>query len=396
LEADLTSLEPSGNADAFVIDTTPGSWLHQIANRVHLSGIRLYLGAALLTYIPLMLSALIGPAHPLYPSLGIKLPFLRDFNVAFMLLVSFPALVVFTLKDQDFLAAALRRVQVDGVLTLSAESAEFLASTWDRRFRLINRVAYIAGLMTGIVVVAGNYVAYVPARVGFWIAVNDHLQFCGYVFLLWIFVLYALIPIYAIRTFGISLFLRSLVRHAEQLHMLPFHPDRCGGLRPVGRLGLRNQYLLTVFALNIGTLVAVSEMYLEVPRPLYWLIAAAVVAYIILGPLIFMGPLLSFRAGMLRTKIELMSDVAQRLRVELRRLREHLPSGSITKEDEELIDRLRKVGAVIDELPVWPFDAGTLRKFLTAYVVPLAGALVGGAGAPTLKAFFSFLKNHIH
>jgi hypothetical protein len=30
---------------------------------------------------------------------------------------------------------------------------------------------------------------------------------------------------------------------------------------------------------------------------------------------------------------------------------------------------------VIDELPVWPFDAGTLRRFVTAYVIPLAAAI---------------------
>lgn len=387
---DLTDDSSADDGEPFVIDTTPGSWLHHFGNLGQLSAVRLYVSAALLTYVPLMLSALVGPAHPFHPSLGVKLPFFRDCNVAFMLLVSFPALVVFTLRDQAILAAALLRVQRDGVLTLRRESAELLAAEWSRKFKVINHVAYAIGLLTGIIIVIGNYAAYVPARVGFWIAVNGHLQLCGYGFLACIFALYTLIPIYAIRTFGISMFLRSLVRHAEQLHMLPFHPDRCGGLRPVGRLGLRNQYLLTVFALNIGTLVAMSEIYLQVPRPLYWLIAAAVVAYIILGPLIFMGPLLSFRAGMLRTKTELMSEVAQRLRVELGRLRRHLPSGEITKEDEELIERLRKVGAVIDELPVWPFDAGTLRKFLTAYVVPLAGALIGSAGYATLQKVISF------
>ena len=30
---------------------------------------------------------------------------------------------------------------------------------------------------------------------------------------------------------------------------------------------------------------------------------------------------------------------------------------------------------MIDSLPVWPFDAGTLRRFLTAYVLPVAGAI---------------------
>ena len=32
---------------------------------------------------------------------------------------------------------------------------------------------------------------------------------------------------------------------------LPLHPDQCGGLRPVGEPGLRNQYTLTLPGLNI-------------------------------------------------------------------------------------------------------------------------------------------------
>ena len=46
---------------------------------------------------------------------------------------------------------------------------------------------------------------------------------------------------------------------------------------------------------------------------------------------------------------------------------------------------------VIDELPVWPFDASTLRKFLTAYVIPL----IGGVGYPILKAILNFVKIEI-
>lgn len=130
----------------------------------------------------------------------------------------------------------------------------------------------------------------------------------------------------------------------------------------MGRLGLRNQYALTVCGVNLVLLVLISLRYLHVPASLYKLIVAAGVAYVTLGPLVFLGPLLPFRAGTLRTKTELMSEVAQRLRIELQRLRKQLSAGQITKEDEELVDRLRKIGGLIDELPVWPFDAGTLRK----------------------------------
>jgi hypothetical protein len=155
--------------------------------------------------------------------------------------------------------------------------------------------------------------------------------------------------------------------------MLPFHPDKSAGLRPMGHLGLRNQYALTVCGVNVLLLALISR-HLNAPQ-LPDLIVAAATACVILGPLVFIGPLLPFRAAMLRSKTELMSEVAQRLRIELQRLRKQMRAGQITKEDEELIDRLRKIGAVIDELPVWPFDAGTLRKFLTAYVIPVLGAV---------------------
>jgi hypothetical protein len=70
-----------------------------------------------------------------------------------------------------------------------------------------------------------------------------------------------------------------------------------------------------------------------------------------------------------------MKTVALRMRHELDRLHAKLTKDDpITKDDEELVDRLRKISTVIDELPVWPFDAVTLRKFLTAYFIPIASA----------------------
>ena len=130
---------------------------------------------------------------------------------------------------------------------------------------------------------------------------------------------------------------------------------------------------------------------LKAPKELYELLGAAVAAYLVIGPLIFIAPLLPFRTGMLKTKSELMASVAKRLRVELRRIQAQLGSAPITKEDEELVDRLRKIASVVDELPVWPFDASTLRKFLTAYVVPVATT----AAFPLLKALFELTKGRL-
>jgi hypothetical protein len=117
----------------------------------------------------------------------------------------------------------------------------------------------------------------------------------------------------------------------------------------------------------------------------------AAISYIVLGPAVFPGPLMPFRQGMVRTKTDLMNVVARRLRVELSRVRDNLRDGPITKEDEELIERLRKIGTFIDELPVWPFDARTLRKFMTAYVIPV----VGSASYPAIKFLIELIVQRV-
>lgn len=53
---------------------------------------------------------------------------------------------------------------------------------------------------------------------------------------------------------------------------------------------------------------------------------------------------------------------------------------------------LRKIGSVIDELPVWPFDAGILRRFLTAYVIPLVGAVIYPVASMILQNVLNHLR----
>jgi hypothetical protein len=383
------------------LTTTSGSVVHYLFSRQFgfapgnaFTSIKIYLTAAAFAFLPLFLGAaldsLLGGPSMVTAVPPHRLPFLRDWNVLFMSLVSFPCLLILTVTDQDVLTLALKTVQSDGTITISDADKDRLAKRWRGYFRIINLAAQLAGLILGGTIAYFNYVAYSPKDVGLWISDKDHLLGAGLIFVCFIFIFYAVVPVYVLRNIAISLLFRDIVAHA-QLHMLPMHPDKAGGLRPVGRLGLRNQYALTLLGLNIVLLVTVSWLYLEVSWWLNALIAAAVLAYLILGPAVFISPLLPFRAAMLKSKSELMREVALRIRMELERLRAKLPSGQITDDEEKLIERLRKIGEVIDELPVWPFDAGTIRKFLAAYAIPILGSI----GFSLLKIIFDFAKAHV-
>jgi hypothetical protein len=369
--------------EAWHADTTSKSVLHWLGSRTAHATDRFSISQALTAYwlaatvtygLMLLLNAVDLRSAQVVQSVT-KLAFLRDMNTAYLFLCSFPTLVLLTISDDHALRTALNRVQRDGVVTIAARDRDLLQSKWQRRFARVNMFGQLAGVTIGTSIAIANYVAYSDASVGFWATAGGHFRPVGYAFLASVWLFYATFPVYVIRTIYSSLFLADVVR-TGRISMMPFHPDKAGGLRPVGTIGLRNQYGLTVFGLNIVMFAVTTVLYLGKSELLIVLVTLALVAYLIMGPVVFLGPLLPFRAGMLRSKSELMSEVAQRLRVELHRLRTQLPSGPITGEDEALIDRLRKVGAIIDELPVWPFDAGTLRRFVTAYLIPFAGALV--------------------
>jgi hypothetical protein len=374
------------------LDTTAWSLPHWLG-RYYAKGntmpvvvwMKVYLTAILLTYFPVLLAALYSPlplATAPDPN-GLRLPFFYDVNVAFLFLVSFPILLVVMVKDQGLLTGALRQVQKEGVLTVSSQAAAALKQRWERLFLFINIGSQVVGVVLGIVVAEANYSIYVTRKLGFWISAGDKLLLVGYVYLVCLALSYALIPLYVFRSLGFSIFLKELVANS-QVRILAFHPDRSGGLRPMGRIGIHNQYVLTVFGVNVVLLVLVTFHFFKPEGAIVLLVVAGTVGYVVFGPLVFIGPLLPFRICMRDTKNMLMAEVAQRLHRELEQLRRKLPSGTIAKEDEETIDRLRKLGALLDELPVWPFDTGTLRKFLTAYVVPILGA-------PLIKLLFDFI-----
>ena len=306
---------------------------------------------------------------------GGRVPFYLDFNTLFMFGVSFPLVLAFTVSDRRLVPAALSEIISDGILKISLDAASHIRERWESLFKRVNQVSYALGVIVAGIVAAANYQVYSDPGLKFWTADSRGMTYAGWMYLLSLFLAYSILPLFILRSIAVTRLLRSIIR-AGEIDIVPFHPDRCGGLKPVGQIGLRSQYVLTVLGVNLLLLILVAVMFLEAAPPGLWaLIIAAAITYFILGPIVFVLPLLPFRSGMLRAKNALMDDVAQRLRIELAKTSVALRNGSVTKEDEEMLDRLRKIGRLIEELPVWPFDATTLKKFITAYILPILGLI---------------------
>ena len=368
-----------------VFDTTAGSVVHSLYRSLHriwpkgeFVGTKLYISVILITVVPLLLFALVFRSHiPLInQTYEHTLPMFLDFNIWFLLLVSLPCLLILTATDQKTLNRSLEAVQSNGTLTIPPSAKSSLVKDWRKRFLKINIFGQLLGIAVGFGMAFLIHQYFSDPKVKYWIADKGSLVPVGWVYLGCIFLFYALLTIYIVRVIAISLLLKNVVAQAK-LQMLPLHPDSCGGLRRMGEIGLRNQYALMFLGINVVLFLLTDYLYLNVSRNMVVLMAAAVVAYLTIGPFVFVAPLLPFRTAMEENKSQLISPVVERIKDEIGRLRANLSSATHSKEDGERIEELSKIRDTIEALPVWPFDANTLTKFFTAYLIPIIIPLVG-------------------
>ncbi|MFZ3350996.1 MAG: hypothetical protein WA268_09045 [Xanthobacteraceae bacterium] len=318
-----TTVSSVSSCDA-KLDTTAGSALHVVPRALErrrlapFSPLVHYIAAISLTILPLVIAGEItreySGASMTAPSGSIKMPFFYDLPTLCMYLVSLPCLLILTVTDDQLLRHALDRVQIDGIVKISKANGTALAERWCRYFRRTNVAAQVIGLLAGTAVVYFDVRQAVAVDIGSWVAPSKHIGLNGYVFFYCNFLFAFVASIYVIRSILLGILLWDVVTHAD-LHILPLHPDKAGGLRPVGRLGLRNQYAITLVGLNIGLGVFVSVLFLK-----NWNLGPdmviATIACLLVGPLMFAWPLLPFRDAMRKNKAQVMSGAASGMRAD--------------------------------------------------------------------------------
>ena len=283
-------------------------------------------------------------------SAGLKVGFLDDWNIMFMYLVTLPAFVILALSERSMVPSRIAKIIRGRAVSIHQTIGQFV-SLWNRRYKVVNVLGQLGGVAVAVAVAFANYKTVSMEGFNGWVVADGTVNAAGWVYLCWqIPVFYWIASIYVCQGLATIALLFSLTRNFE-IEVSPFHHDNCCGLREVGQIGLRNQYLLAVIGLNILALVAVSIKRGD-PRTA-GLLVAGVVAYVTLGPLVFIGPLLPFRANMMKAKRTEQARVAAKLQQEYTRIMHELEKRSIAREDEELIDRLVQQLSSLQEQHHW-------------------------------------------
>ncbi len=308
------------------------------------------------------------------PDSGLTVGFLADWTVMFACLVTVPMFVIFLLSERSMVPMRIAGIVSERAIYRGKNISDFV-SLWNKRFKILNVIGQLAGLLVAFLAAfATHKFLYTMEGLTVWGGGENKVNVAGWVYLFWQNPLaFWLISIYISQGLATILLLFSITRNFE-IKIWPFHHDNCCGLKAVGYIGLRNQYLLAVAGLNLLVLLAVNIKRGD-PRTLTLLVMSFVL-YIIFCPVIFIGPLLAFRKIMLLAKQAEQQKVATKLQQEYNRIMNELDNRLIAKEDEEIIDRLQKLKVLVNRIPVWPFDISTMRRFLTVYIFPLFTGLV--------------------
>ena len=211
---------------------------------------------ALVAYGGLLLIAVFTSTPLLHKTGDVIIPFFNDYNTMWMCVISLPFVVVLILTERQTIPENIKQVFVERVFSVDAKVVEQFFSDWQTRFESINIIGQLLGLAVGIGTVVANYLSLVYVEEGTVFATNGVVNLLGWYFLAFIFIFYFVVFHYVTRAIGTVMLLNKMVKlDGSKINIIPFHPDKCGGLSSIGSIALRNQYLLTVLGINIIFLV---------------------------------------------------------------------------------------------------------------------------------------------
>lgn len=214
------------------------------------------IGVAVLVLILFLL-----PSQAVFPRSYLALPLLKDHNYLFLLLVSIPFLWALILHERHLIPRAISSVldQAVGV----AEEADLtqlenrLTAEW---YKKMNALAQVIGLLATLIVFVVTYSQLTSDHASVWLAEGGRLRLAGWLGVFTITVFWLLLFTYFARGIVHTVILLNITT-ALRLKVDPFHADDAGGFSGVGRIAIRNQYMLLVAGMNL-------LLYLGQPRSL--------------------------------------------------------------------------------------------------------------------------------
>lgn len=267
---------------------------------------------------------------------------------------------------------------------------------------LNSRWAWLVGVVFAVIGFISTYPMMLRIRTGNW---PENLDLVSYYFqgnfAINVLPLGYLMGLLAWRVGVIAYFVNWLGRRLE-FGVQPRHPDQCGGLKPLGDWCLVIAFLLLLPAFYFSYWGVAITFF-----PADWTRVAAdvwggwyrqlLVVLSVVAVFLFVQPLYSIHLQMESRRREIQSELDElshkidEIVLELRTKADTLTPEQ-GKQRLEMLEFMQKVYEQNKQVPTWPFDAGSLWRFVVAQAVPVV-SLIGTTKpfVPVIQSVLSFL-----
>lgn len=161
--------------------------------------------------------------------------------------------------------------------------------------------------------------------------------------------------------------------HILKIDISPLHPDRAGGLRPLGQYVVTIGLGIGIIGLALGISLLRSHMGLEQLQSVFYINLAV---YMLVSPVFFFIPLIEAHRLMRNSKENTLIDIAGQYESLYVSTLQKMKNGKPMDQDLVQLDALHKMYLIADAAPVWPFNFGTFTKFSAAVILPVVLPLV--------------------
>jgi len=200
--------------------------------------------------------------------------------------------------------------------------------------------------------------------------------------------------LFAWRMIVIAWEIRSLGQDFD-LHVQVEHPDKSGGLRPLGDLCFSNALVIMVPGFWLAAWIVVIS-YLDLTAYAIWpsYFKRLLVVIFFLALVAFFQPLNSIHKAMVKKRVEIQKrlDELSRKMDELAKSLLESADSLEPQEGQKKLDELKFMRQIYEnnsKIPVWPFDRSVFIKFVTSQAVPLLS--LTGVWPSVLRALESLL-----
>lgn len=183
------------------------------------------------------------------------------------------------------------------------------------------------------------------------------------------FILYHLLSGFVFRVAAICLVIRRYLSYDVMIH--PLHPDKSGGLSPLGNFSLRitPAGVFVGICCLVGVAVNIYQYGFELcsmPNILIML------TYIVGLSIVFFVPLLSARKGMVEAKKHTLQLISDRFNIAMSEAMVELGTNKASPGlGVNNIEELTKLYAIADGMPIYPFNLENIVKFSSSILWPI-------------------------